>query len=176
MDCPTGNAILCTQILNIQASQSHGKYLGYPIFHSKPKNTDFKFFLENMKHKLVGWKTRFLTMAGRIVLSKSSLSCIPTHIMQYIKIISKVHKHINKIQRDFVWGSCAEKIKLHMLSWDNLTSPTDRGGLGLHKSDIRNRAFLASLAWRLSLNPTSLWSLILTTKYNNSSTNLPSRT
>lgn len=61
--CTTSNASICTQILNIQVSQDFGKYLGYPIFHSTPKNRDFQFILDNMHQRLEGWKTKFLNLA-----------------------------------------------------------------------------------------------------------------
>lgn len=85
-------------------------------------------------------------MAGRTILAKSTLSSIPTHIMYYIKLLRKIHEHISTMQRDFFCGSCMEKRKIHLLSWDTFTIPKDRRGLGLHRSEIRNRAIHANLA------------------------------
>lgn len=99
-----------------------------------------------MNARLASWKTKFLNMAGRSVLAKSTLSSMPTYLIHYIRIPSRITDSINKIQRDFVWESSNEKKKLHLLNWEIHTSDKRNGGLGLHKSDLRNRALYASLA------------------------------
>lgn len=108
-------------------------------------------------------------MIGRTVLAKSILSSMPTHVMQYISIPSKVLHTVDKIQRDFIRGSEAGRNPL--LNWDTLTKSKHQEGLGLQKTDLKNRALHASLAWRLATNPSSLWGRILTTKYQRASRN-----
>lgn len=49
-------------------------------------NSDFQFLLDNMRQKLVGWKSSTLSMASRKVLAKVSRKSIPSHVMSYIKI------------------------------------------------------------------------------------------
>lgn len=109
-----------------------------------------------------------LTMAGRITLGKSSLSSIPSHVMQYIKLPSKITDAINRVQRDFIWGTTTEKRKLHLLNWDTIASTRDKGGLGVQKNEIRNRAILVILAWRVIQNPNNLWNKVLVSKYHRS--------
>lgn len=43
-------------ILGFQATGCLGKYLGFPIRHRGGSNQDFKFVLDRVKTKLVGWK------------------------------------------------------------------------------------------------------------------------
>lgn len=62
-----------------------------------------------MHQRIAGRKTKFLNLDGRTVLAKVTLSNIPTHIMHYIKVPSRVLELIDKTQRDFLWGSNAEK-------------------------------------------------------------------
>lgn len=88
-----------SNILNIQARENFGRYLGFLIFKKKKKKTcssDFQFIVDNLNSKLVGWKTNFLNLAGKAMLTKSSLSSIPTHAMQYIFLPSTIHKIIDK--------------------------------------------------------------------------------
>ncbi|WMV40696.1 hypothetical protein MTR67_034081 [Solanum verrucosum] len=56
-----------------------------------------------MKRRLAGCKTKFLNLIKRTVLAKATLSSIPSHVMQYIKLPTKTTSTINKVQRDFVW-------------------------------------------------------------------------
>lgn len=72
------------------------------MFERKTSNSDFEFIIDNMNNKLAGWKTKFLNMTGRPVLTKSSLSSIPSHIVPYIRIPKKVADTLNKIQRNFI--------------------------------------------------------------------------
>lgn len=115
-------------------------------------------------------------MSGRTVLAKATLSSNPSHIMQYIKLPTKITNSINKIQRDFIWGTIAEKRKIHLISWDTITKGKEEGGLGLHKSEVKNRALLASLAWMALKNPNSTWSRVITSKYLNRTNKFVSRT
>lgn len=62
-----------------------------------------------MRNRLAGWKTKSLSIAGRVVLAKAFLEGIPFHVMNYIKHIGKITKAIDKITKDFVWGTSEEK-------------------------------------------------------------------
>ncbi|KAK4707425.1 hypothetical protein R3W88_033026 [Solanum pinnatisectum] len=58
-----------------------------------------------MNSRLACWKTNFLNMTGRTVLAKASLSSIPSHIMQFIKLPCKTTKALDIIQRNFLRGT-----------------------------------------------------------------------
>lgn len=140
-NCPPLIKSSTSQLLNITPTNSFGKYLGFLILNHKPKPTDFQHIIDNMRNKLASWKTNFLSLAGRATLAESTRNAIPTHAMQYIYFPKKFHKTIDKIQRDFIWGSNTTRKMVHCLSWDKITLPKDHGGLGLHKSIHKNTAF-----------------------------------
>lgn len=71
----------------------------------QPTLRDYHFIMDNLKKKLSGWKTNFLNIAGRKILVKTSLNRIPMHIMYYFKLPLGITKKIDKIQRNFVWGT-----------------------------------------------------------------------
>lgn len=80
-------------------------------------------------HKRLGrWKTKMLSIPGRLILTKSTLSSIFSHVMQLIKLPRKISKIINQIERNFVWGSTADKKKIQMLSWDKISKTNEKGG------------------------------------------------
>lgn len=106
-----------------------------------------------------------INMTGRTVLAKASLSNIPSHVMQFIKLPQKTIEAIDKIEQDFIQVSSANRKKIHLLSWDILTKTKPLGGLGMYKVEHRNRALHSSIAWRLLKNPNQLWAKVLTTKY-----------
>lgn len=148
-NCSTSTKASCTSLLGIVEKHSFGKYLGFPIFHNYPTNRDFQYLVDTVRQRLAGWKSHCLNMFGRTVLAKATLSGIPTHIMSYIKVLEGVSKILDKNTQDFIWGSTPEKKKIYLLNWDTVTLPKELGGLGIHKTTIKNKALFSGLVWRV---------------------------
>ena len=72
-----------------------------------------------------------MSFAGRIVLIKSVMAAIPNHVMQGVALSSHLLEKLDKINRDFLWGSSMEKKKLHLVGWSKVNSPKEEGGLGI---------------------------------------------
>ncbi|KAG5628011.1 hypothetical protein H5410_013229 [Solanum commersonii] len=102
--------------------------------------------MDNLQAKLSSWKVKFLNMAGRTTLAKSSLSHMANHIMQYIKLLPNINNHIDRVQQNFIWGTTNEKRKLHLISWDTVTKNKKADGLGVQNSRVRNNDILTKLA------------------------------
>ncbi|KAF7824026.1 reverse transcriptase [Senna tora] len=66
---------------------------------------------------------------------------------------------IDRIHRDFLWGSSSNRIKIHFVGWEKIFQSKDNGGLGLTKAFERNNAFLAKLLWRVNCED-SVWARI----------------
>lgn len=110
-NCSPKTKASLARILNIQVREKFGKYLSFPIFHNKPTNRDFQFLVVNIYAKLAGWKIKFLNMDKRTILAKSSITSIPTHIMQFISIPSKILSIVDRCTINFIWGSTVDKKK-----------------------------------------------------------------
>ena len=82
-------------------------------------------------NKLAGWKAKFLSFAGRTVLVKSVMSAIPNYVMQGEALPIHLCEKLDKINRDFLWGSTREKKKLHLVGWSKIIKPEEEGGLGI---------------------------------------------
>nr|XP_016507519.1 PREDICTED: uncharacterized protein LOC107825207 [Nicotiana tabacum] len=118
---------------------------------------------------MAGWKTKYLNMAGRTVLAKTSLNNISSHVMQYINLPTKITNQIDRIQRNFLWGTTLKRKKLHLIKWEVVTKTKAEGGLGLQKASTKNKASLTNLAWRTYKNTNSLWARVLIHKHCNMS-------
>lgn len=118
-----------------------------------------------MNKKLTGWKNRFLNTIGRATLATSTLNSIPNHIMQCHKLSKKKNSLIDRTQRNFIWGSTAEKLKPHLVNWHTLTDTKNYGGLGIVSTEYKNLTIHTNLAWRLFKNPHFLWARDLINKY-----------
>ena len=85
-------------------------------------------------------------MAGRLTLTKAVLSAIPSYAMQGCYLPERrIHNNLDRISRNFLWGSIEEKRKIHLVGWNKVAKPKDRGGLGFHVAKERNLTLAAKL-------------------------------
>lgn len=54
---------------------------------------------------------------------------------------------IEKLQRDFLWGSNVGIHKYHLLKWDKVCSPLSFEGLGPRRLLVFNNALLGKWLW-----------------------------
>lgn len=127
-----------------------------------------------MHKKLSSWKENFLNIAGRTTLATSTLNAIPSHAMQYTLLPAKILKQINRIQRNFIWGTTNEYKKIHYVNWNMVTKSKENGGFDIKDANTKKFLALSNLAWRIITNPTVLWCKVIILKYtrNKTSTNI----
>jgi ribonuclease HI len=155
---------LC-DILGVASTPDLGKYLGFPLRLNGRNARDFRFIVDKVQSKLSSWKSKLLSPAGRVVLIQAVTSSIPAYYMQNAALPSSICSELDKLNRDFLWGSNEEKKKMHMVGWDKICRPKKDGGLGLYSAKPRNIALLAKLNWRLVEEKDSLWAKTLLAKY-----------
>ena len=155
---------LC-DILGFASTASLRKYLGFPIKHPGSSSQDFNFVLDRVKQKLSGWKANMLSLAGRVVLIQASSSSIPSYVMQGIYLPGRILDGMDRVNRNFLWGSSETMRKIHWVGWQKVTKPKDEGGLGLQEANGRNTALLAKLNWRFHTEDDALWVKVLKGKY-----------
>ena len=103
---------LC-DILGFSSTINLDKYMGFPIQHRGSSSQDFNFVLERVKQKLVGWKANLLSFAARTILVQASSSTIPAYVMQCNAFLGKLLDNIDKVNRNFLWGSLKSVKKMH---------------------------------------------------------------
>ena len=99
------------------------------------------------------------------MLVKSAAASIADYYMQCHALPIKVCNAMDKLIRNFLWGSTEEKRKLHLVNWHTVTMPKDWGGLGLFQMRHRNQALLAKLCWRIANENDAPWAQMLSKKY-----------
>ncbi|XP_013739955.2 uncharacterized protein LOC106442870 [Brassica napus] len=129
----------------IKGTKDLGKYLGMPVLQKMINKETFGAVIEKVSSKLVGWKRRFLSLAGRITLTKSVLSSLPVHTMSTIALPASSLNQLNKIARSFIWGSTDGTRKQHLVSWERICKPKREGGLCIRLAKEMNVALLAKL-------------------------------
>ena len=96
---------------------------------------------------------------------KSVMSAIPNYVMQGEALPMHLCEKLDKINRDFLWGSTRDKKKLHLVGWNKIIQPKEEGGLGIQAVRAKSVALLAKLNWRMYQEKDSFWAKVILNKY-----------
>ena len=108
---------------------------------------------------------KFLTFARRIILVNSVMNAIPNYIMQGMALLAHLCDKLDRINRDFLWGSTIEKRRMHLVGWSKIVKSKEEGCLGIQVARANNIVLLAKLNWRLYHEKDSLWAKVMLSKY-----------
>ena len=95
---------------------------------------------------------------------KSVMSSLPIYYMSIFKMPEAVVKELDKIQSNFLWDSCDAKKKMHLVSWEKVTTNVLSGGLGIRRLKEMNESLLTKWWWRYSSELKALWRQVLVGK------------
>lgn len=149
----------------IEKTMNLRRHLGVPFIYGRVTSNLFSPMIERLDNMLDGWKTKFLSLAGRQVLAQTTLSSIPYYIMQSTLLPVDICDYIDKKIRSFIWGSSHSERKCHLVSWSKVTKAKDEGGLGIRTSQAMNMAFMGKLVWRMIKEKDRMWDKIIANKY-----------
>ena len=104
-----------------------------------------------MGKRLAGWKHLYLSKGGRVTLIKSTLSSLPTYLFSLFPMPANVVNHLEKLQRDFLWGGLGEEKRFHLLQWDKVCLLLQNGGLAIKNMRLFNQAPLGKWIWHFGI-------------------------
>ncbi|KAF7841372.1 ribonuclease H [Senna tora] len=151
--------------LGFTITDDMGKYLGVPLIHGRVNRHTYNFIVDKVRNRLASWKCNSLSLAGRITMVQSVASAIPNYAMQTASLPIRVCNDVEKLNRDFIWGSSSTQRKTHLVAWENVCKPKGSGGLGVRHMRFQNAAFMTKLGWRLVNQRDDLWVRVLRSKY-----------
>lgn len=93
-------------------------YLRLPIGANVSRVRAWDPVIERMAKKLASWKSKMLSIGGRITLIKSSLTNLPVYFMSIFPIPKGVIEKINKIIRAFLWSGDSKKKAISLVAWN----------------------------------------------------------
>jgi hypothetical protein len=141
------------------------KYLGVTFKLRGKRVEDFQDLINKVSTRLQSWKSKLLSQAGRLTLINSVLTSLPIYTFSVFKVPEAVCKKLDSIVNAFWWGHEPSRKKLHMTSWETITQPKNKGGLGIRRFGMMNKAMLSKQYWRICNNPNLLVSKTLRSKY-----------
>lgn len=133
-------------------------YLGMPLSDRRLKLIDFQDLLDKLIKKIAGWKARWISSTGRMVLVRFVLSAMPIFMLLAVHQPKWVIKQIDKLRRAFLWsGSDAVCGGKCLVRWTQVCSPISVGGLGIHDLQAQGRALKVRWLWQSITDPDKPW-------------------
>lgn len=102
-------------ILGCKMDKFSIKYLGLPLGANPRSVNSWAPSIERFQKKLSLWKSKYMTIGGRVSLIRPTLSNLPVYYMSLFRMPISVAKKLKKIQWQFLWGHTEEKNKLHLV-------------------------------------------------------------
>lgn len=135
-------------------------YLGMPLSVKRPNKEHFIPLIERVEQRLQGWQSKLLSRGGRLTLTQTVLSAIPTYHMICFILPKWVISRIDKARRAFLWGKSTTRNRpISLCNWNLVCIPKEFGGLGLPDLRLRNLALILRWWWKCYEEPNSLWAL-----------------
>jgi hypothetical protein len=106
-----------------------------------------------------------LSQVGKEILIKACAQAIPMFAMTCFDITKGFCDQINSMISRFFGANQDKENKIHWISWEKLTLPKEKGGLGYKDLYAFNLAMPAKQGWRLLTNPDSLCARVMKAKY-----------
>lgn len=85
--------------------------------------------------------------------------------MQCAYLLERILSGIDRVNRNFLWGTTDARRRIHWIGWHKVTKTKKEGGLGFQIAKGRNTTLLAKLNWRLHSEQDALWTRVLKRKY-----------
>jgi hypothetical protein len=158
-----------TTIFPVATLLPNTMHLGHPmIFSHKDKNRAYNFIYSKFYAKFATLKANKLNHAGRLQYITSVLSSIPVYYMSTVLFSKTFINKINSIIRKFWWAGMQAENPTNPLafrSWDDISKPKAKGGLGIRDMELINKSLLIQTAWNIVTDKNPFLSNILKAKY-----------
>lgn len=102
--------------------------------------------LDKMKSILSSWKSKILSLVGKVTLVMTILNSIPTYPMQIFKFPKQLCTEIYKMNLNFIWQGNENNMKIHLVDWNSICRHKKFGRLRVQKVFTINRALLMKFA------------------------------
>ena len=137
------------------------EYLGIKVGANMNRCINWRKVVEVFEGRLASWKTKLLSIGGRVTLIKAVLESLPVYYFSLYKAPSKIIDTLEKLMNRFLWAGSDSINKVHWVAWERITSPKNVGGLGISKLRDSNDALLSKWIWRFKREDNSLWKKVI---------------
>jgi hypothetical protein len=113
--------------------------------------------------------TSFLSLAARIMVTKTILSSLPTFYICTLKLTNGAIEIVEKSKRIGVWGKLDNYNRpKSLMAWDLVCRPKSKGGMGVTNLSAPNEALLLKFLHNFFNKENIPWVHVIWRSYNNS--------
>ncbi|CAN4095127.1 unnamed protein product [Withania somnifera] len=142
----------CVGILGGEMGSLLTTYLGMSLGANSRSKGIWNEALEKCKKKLSRWKSQYIFLGGRLIMSP-----FPIH--------PQVEKRMAMPRSNFLWQGNKEKGGVHLVKWRKLTLNKQPGGIGIRNLRKHKQSMLMMWLWRYTNEEQSLWKKVIKEKY-----------
>ncbi|GJS31424.1 RNA-directed DNA polymerase, eukaryota [Tanacetum coccineum] len=160
VDVETAASSIGCSIMNDQF-----RYLGVMVGENMSRHKAWADVVLKLRSRLSKWKSKTLSIGGRLTLLKSVLGVSPLYCMSIFKAPRGILKEMESIRNNFFIGADSLDKKITWVAWNNVLASKKNGGLGVSSFYALNRAMLLKWVWRFVSEDGSLWSRVIQAVY-----------
>jgi len=139
-------------------------YLGLPIGGNARRLSFWEPIIDRIKSRLSSWKSKHLSLGGRLFLLKFVVSSLLVYALSFFKAPTSISSIEYLFNCFFFWGS-EDHRKISWVDWNSVCQSKEVGGLGVRRIREFNYALLGKWCWRLLVDKNSLWFRVLLARY-----------
>ncbi|WMV51210.1 hypothetical protein MTR67_044595 [Solanum verrucosum] len=133
------------------------RYLGLPLSSKKWKRVDCQLLIGKITSRINIGYSKLLSYAGRIQVVTAVSFSIHSFWGSVFILPQSILKEVDRICRNYIWGSNEEKRKVSLVAWEKICCPKKFGGLNVKGCSNWNVASVGKLLWQLSEKQDTLW-------------------
>lgn len=141
-------------ILGCSNSYFPFKYLGVPFDANMLLKNNLETANREILSKLSNQNAHIVSFGGRMTLTKSILSSLPTYYLSLFKAPHGILECLKKKRLRFIQGGFGNKNKTHWVDWPTVVAHMKERGLGVRTLSAQNMALLLKWWWRLKTSQT----------------------
>nr|GEV54877.1 zinc finger CCCH domain-containing protein 34-like [Tanacetum cinerariifolium] len=143
-------------------------YLGVIVGDHMVRTSAWASIIQKIQAWLSKWKSKTLSVSGRLTLLKLVLGVAPLYTMSIYKVPKGVLHVLESIRSKFFNGDDPSKRKITWIAWEKVLASKKNGGLGVSSLHALNRALLLKWVWRFLSQDGSIWSRVINAIYGSS--------
>ena len=140
-------------------------YLGLPLGANHKSLGVWNSVEDRFRKRLASWKSQYISKGGRLTLIQSTLSSLPIYCLSLFRMPVSICSRLEKIQREFLWSGSSLAKKTHLVNWKTVCTEKKKGGLGLRRLSILNKALMCKWCWRFANERDSHWRKVIRCKF-----------
>lgn len=125
------------------------RYLGLPLIIKRLAHSDCLSLLGKFNAKVGGWRRKFLSYMGRLMLLKSVLGSIYIYLLALFLMPIRTVYEINRVCQNILLNGPDSLTSRALIGWEDNTYSSAEGGLGGRDLVTVNRACIMRHMWNI---------------------------